>query len=96
MVDSDDTEELLEDHSIRLTTEELKHLQNENEKIWLIKLKKKRSGIHGALRHGETESSNKKEAERHRKKFSDFIKAECFVNGDETGLFYKSCQIALL
>ena len=31
-VDADDIEELLEDHSIELTTEELKHLQNEMEK----------------------------------------------------------------
>ena len=29
-VDADDVEELLEDHSIELTTEELKHLQNNN------------------------------------------------------------------
>ena len=36
-VDADD----IEDHRIRLTTEELKHLQNEHEKNLLIKLKKK-------------------------------------------------------
>ena len=32
-VDADDIEELLEDPSIELTTEELEHLQNEQEKI---------------------------------------------------------------
>ena len=37
-VDTDVIEELLEDHSIKLTTEELKRLQNEQEK----KLKKKK------------------------------------------------------
>ena len=35
-VDADDIEELLEDHCIELTTEELEHLQNEHEKYWLI------------------------------------------------------------
>ena len=38
--DAEDIEELLGDHTIELTTEELEHLQNENEKKWLIKLKK--------------------------------------------------------
>ena len=41
-VDTDDIEELLEDHSIELTTEELKLNQNEREKNRLIKLKKKK------------------------------------------------------
>ena len=41
-VDADDIEDLLEDHSIELTTEELEHLQNEQEKNRLIKLKKKK------------------------------------------------------
>ena len=31
-VDADDIDELLEDHSIELTTEELEHLQNECKK----------------------------------------------------------------
>ena len=41
-VDADYIEDLLEDHSIELTTEELEHLQNEHEKNRLIKLKKKK------------------------------------------------------
>ena len=41
-VDADDIEELLEDHSIELTTEEIEHLQNNREKNWLIKLMKKK------------------------------------------------------
>ena len=40
-IEADDIEELLEDHCIELTTEELEHLQNEQERNWLIKLKKK-------------------------------------------------------
>ena len=40
-VDADDIEELLEDHSIKLTTEDLVNLQNEHSKNWLMKLKKK-------------------------------------------------------
>ena len=39
-VDADDIEELVKDHSIELTTEELEYLQNEQK--WLIKLKKRR------------------------------------------------------
>ena len=41
-VDADDIEDLFEDHGIILTTEELKHLQDEQEKNWLMKLKKKK------------------------------------------------------
>jgi len=60
---------------------------------WFEKFKK-RSGIHSVLRHGEAASSNKEGAEKFKKEFSDFIKAEGLVpqqvfNGDETGLFWK-------
>ena len=41
-VDADDIKELLEEHSIKLTTEELEHLPNEQGRNWLIKLKKKK------------------------------------------------------
>ena len=41
-VEADDIEVLLQDHSIGLTTEELEHLQDEQEKNWLIELKKKK------------------------------------------------------
>ena len=42
-VDADDVEELLENRSIELTTEELKHLKNEQEKNWPIKLMKNKT-----------------------------------------------------
>ena len=41
MVDTDDIEELLENHSIELTTEELEHLQNEQEKKLADKIEEK-------------------------------------------------------
>ena len=40
-VETDDIEELLEDHSIKLTTEELKRLQNEQEKKLADKIEEK-------------------------------------------------------
>ena len=59
---------------------------------WFEKVKK-RSGIHSVLRHGEAASSNKKEAEKFKKEFSDVLKAgfvpQQVVNGDKTGLFGK-------
>ena len=50
------------------------------------------------ISHGEATSSDKKEAEKPKKEFSDIIKAEGFVsqhvfNGDDFG---KSCQIEFL
>ena len=42
-IDADDIDQLLEDHSIELTTEELKHLQNEKEFFLPITLKKKKT-----------------------------------------------------
>ena len=36
-VDADDIEEPFEDYIIYLITEELEHLQNEQEKNWLVK-----------------------------------------------------------
>ena len=39
-VDTDNIEELLEDHGIELSTEELEHHQSDHEKNWLMKLKK--------------------------------------------------------
>ena len=51
----------------------------------------KNSGIHSVLRHGDAASSNKKEAEKLKKEFSDLIKAgflpHLAFNGDETSLF---------
>ena len=45
------------------------------------------------LRHGEVASSNKKEAEKYKKEFSDIIKAglvpQQVISGEETGLFWK-------
>ena len=41
-VETDDIEALMEENRIELTTEELEHLQNEHEKNWLTKLKKKK------------------------------------------------------
>ena len=40
-VDADNIEGFLEDHSIKLSTEELKHLQNEQEKKLADKIEEK-------------------------------------------------------
>ena len=40
-VDADDVEELLEDHSIKLTTEEFEHLQDEQAKKLSDKIEEK-------------------------------------------------------
>ena len=41
-VDADDIVELFEDRSIELTSEEIEHLQNEQENNWLMTLRRKK------------------------------------------------------
>ena len=67
---------------------------------WFEKFKN-RSGIHNVLRHVEAASSNKKEAEKFKKEFSDVIKQ--MVSSHNRSLmemkqanFLKFCQVALL
>ena len=57
----------------------------------MVRKVSKNNLIHSVHRHGEAAGSNKKEAEKSKKEFSDLIKAG-FVpqqvhNGNETGLF---------
>nr|KAF6463386.1 tigger transposable element derived 1 [Molossus molossus] len=60
---------------------------------WFHKFKK-RSGIHGVVRHGEAASSNKVAADNFVTEFQEYVEAEGFVpqqvfSCDETGLFWK-------
>jgi len=60
---------------------------------WFEKFKK-RSGIHGVVRHGEAVSANQKATEEFVQDFSDYVKGNGFIpqhvfNCDETGLFWK-------
>jgi len=58
---------------------------------------KKRTRIHGVVRHGEAASSNKDAAEKFVEKFKDFVDRKGFIpeqvfNCDQTDLFWKKCQ----